>query len=67
MPEAIVAKHLDGIGDLIVAAPVKRDFIDAFETVTYETRQKRRRSTIVDVPALVRLVHLASGDATLDA
>ena len=36
MPQLAVAKHLDGIGDLIFAAPVKLGFIDAFETFTYE-------------------------------
>ena len=34
----VSSKHLDGISDLVVAAPLKQGFIDAFEHVTYETR-----------------------------
>ena len=34
----VSSKHLDGISDLVVAAPIKQGFINAFEHVTYETR-----------------------------
>ena len=32
------SRHLDGLSDLVVSAPIKEGFIDAFEHVTYETR-----------------------------
>lgn len=38
MTRDVVAKHLEGIGDLVVTAPIKPGFIPAFDTVTYRTR-----------------------------
>jgi hypothetical protein len=32
------SKSIEGIADLVVCAPIKQGFIDAFENVTYETR-----------------------------
>ena len=34
----ISSRHVDGLSDLVVSAPIKEGFIDAFEHVTYETR-----------------------------
>lgn len=36
----ITSKSIDGITDLVVWAPLKDGFIDAFENITYETRLK---------------------------
>src|SRR5688500_4133167 len=36
----VSSKHVEGISDLVVVAPVKEGFIDAFEQVSYETRLK---------------------------
>lgn len=38
MTEQVTSKSIDGITDLVVWAPIKEGFIDAFENVTYETR-----------------------------
>jgi Dyp-type peroxidase family len=32
------SKHLEGVSDLTLSAPIRPGFIDAFESVTYETR-----------------------------
>jgi Dyp-type peroxidase family len=34
----VSSKHLEGVSDLTLKAPVRKGFIDAFESVTYETR-----------------------------
>ncbi|OXE37071.1 MAG: hypothetical protein CGW95_03840 [Phenylobacterium zucineum] len=34
----ITSKHIDGISDLVVVAPIKDGFINAFETITYASR-----------------------------
>lgn len=34
----VTSKHIDGITDLVVVAPIKDGFIEAFETVTYASR-----------------------------
>jgi hypothetical protein len=34
----ITSKNIQGIADLVICAPIKQGFIDAFENVTYETR-----------------------------
>ena len=38
MSKTVTGKHLEGIGDLVVLAPLKEGFIEAFEAVTFETR-----------------------------
>ena len=38
MNKMISSKHLEGVSDLTLKAPIKQGFIDAFESVTYETR-----------------------------
>ncbi len=38
MHKPVSSKHLEGVSDLTLSAPIKQGFIDAFETVTYETR-----------------------------
>ncbi|MEQ1687227.1 MAG: hypothetical protein ABL874_01495 [Sphingopyxis sp.] len=39
MAEA-TSKNIDGITDLVVVAPIKHGFIEAFENITYESRLK---------------------------
>ena len=39
MAEA-TSKHIDGVTDLVVIAPIKPGFIHAFENITFETRLK---------------------------
>lgn len=38
MAKIISSKHLEGVSDLTLSAPIKQGFIHAFESVTYETR-----------------------------
>jgi hypothetical protein len=38
MRRDVTSKSIEGIADLVVCAPIKRGFIDAFENVTYATR-----------------------------
>jgi Dyp-type peroxidase family len=38
MSREVTSKSIEGIADLVVCAPIKRGFIDAFENVTYATR-----------------------------
>ena len=38
MVDTVSSKTIDGITDLVVWAPIKEGFIDAFENITYETR-----------------------------
>jgi Dyp-type peroxidase family len=41
MNKLVSSKHLQSISDLTLTAPIKQGFIDAFETVTYETRLEK--------------------------
>lgn len=38
MAKLVSSKHLEGVSDLTLKAPIRKGFIDAFESVTYETR-----------------------------
>ncbi|HEX8572892.1 MAG TPA: hypothetical protein VF759_09085 [Allosphingosinicella sp.] len=38
MTREVTSKHIGGIADLVVFAPIKEGFIDAYENVTYQTR-----------------------------
>lgn len=38
MAREITSKNMDGITDLVVVAPIREGFIDAYENVTYATR-----------------------------
>lgn len=38
MKREITSKHIDGIADLVIWAPIKKGFIHAFENVAYDTR-----------------------------
>jgi hypothetical protein len=40
MARQVTSKHIDGITDLVVIAPIREGFIDAYENVTYETRAR---------------------------
>src|SRR4051794_7675127 len=46
MNRDITSKNIQGIADLVICAPVKQGFIDAFENVTYETRLKIAAKTL---------------------
>lgn len=39
-PSDITSKNIDGITDLVVVAPIRDDFIEAYENVTYASRLK---------------------------
>ena len=54
MARRVVPKHLDGIGDLVVVAPIKPGFIDAFEAVTYETRLRNVLKALFRMRATAR-------------
>jgi hypothetical protein len=38
MNKIVTSKNIDGITDLVVVAPIKEGFIEAYENVTYQTR-----------------------------
>lgn len=38
MTREVTSKHIEGIADLVVVAPIKEGFIDAYENITYQTR-----------------------------
>lgn len=38
MAREVTSKHIDGITDLVVVAPIREGFIDAYENVTFDTR-----------------------------
>lgn len=38
MTREVTSKHIDGIADLVVVAPIREGFIDAYENVTFATR-----------------------------
>lgn len=40
MNKVVSSKNMDGITDLVVVAPIKQGFIEAYENVTYATRLK---------------------------
>lgn len=44
----VVSRHLEGITDLVVAAPIRQGFVDAFEHVTFETRLKLTARALFD-------------------
>ena len=44
----VSSRHLEGITDLVVAAPIRQGFIDAFEHVTFETRLKLTARALFD-------------------
>lgn len=38
MAREVTSKHIEGITDLVVVAPIREGFIDAYENVTFDTR-----------------------------
>lgn len=38
MARVVTSKNIEGIADLVVVAPIREGFIDAYENITYETR-----------------------------
>ena len=40
-PRDVTSKSIDGISDLVVWAPIREGFIDAFSNITYETRLRQ--------------------------
>jgi len=54
MARLVSSKHLEGINDLTLTAPIKQGFIDAFESVTYETRLRIVMKTLFKMRATAR-------------
>ena len=54
MQHPVTSKHIDGISDLVIWAPIKSGFIDAFENITYETRLKLTAEALHKLRTTVR-------------
>lgn len=54
MSKPVSSKHLEGISDLTLTAPVKQGFIDAFDAVTYETRLRLLLDALFKVRSTAR-------------
>ncbi len=54
MGKMISSKHLEGVSDLTLSAPIKQGFIDAFEAVTYETRLRQIMKALFRIRATSR-------------
>ena len=54
MKRLISSKHLEGVSDLTLVAPIKQGFIDAFESVTYETRLKAIMEALFKIRSTAR-------------
>ena len=54
MARLISSKHLEGVSDLTLSAPIKQGFIDAFEAVTYETRLRTIMDALFRIRATAR-------------
>lgn len=54
MNKLVSSKHLEGINDLTLTAPIKQGFIDAFESVTYETRLRATMKALFRMRATAR-------------
>ena len=54
MERLVSSKHLEGINDLTLTAPIKQGFIDAFESVTYETRLRATMKTLFKMRSTAR-------------
>ena len=54
MKKLVSSKHLEGINDLTLTAPIKQGFIDAFESVTYETRLRATMKALFRMRATAR-------------
>lgn len=54
MARLVSSKHLEGISDLTLSAPIKQGFIDAFEAVTYETRLRQVMKALFKVRSTAR-------------
>lgn len=54
MKPYVSSKHLEGVSDLTLSAPIKRGFVDAFEAVTYETRLRLIMRALFNIRATAR-------------
>lgn len=54
MNKPVSSKHLEAISDLTLTAPVKSGFVDAFESVTYETRLRLVMDALFKIRATAR-------------
>jgi Dyp-type peroxidase family len=54
MNKLISSKHLEGVSDLTLTAPIKRGFVDAFESITYETRLRIVMKALFKIRATAR-------------
>ncbi|MBV9884282.1 MAG: Dyp-type peroxidase, partial [Sphingomonadaceae bacterium] len=54
MNRLISSKHLEGVSDLTLTAPIKQGFVDAFESITYETRLRFVMKALFKIRATAR-------------
>ncbi len=54
MAKFISSKHIENVSDLTLTAPIKSGFIDAFESVTYETRLKMVMKALFKIRSTAR-------------
>jgi Dyp-type peroxidase family len=54
MQKPVSSKHLEGVSDLTLSAPIRQGFIDAFEAVTYETRLRVLMEALFKVRSTAR-------------
>lgn len=54
MNKLVSSKHLQSVSDLTLTAPIKQGFIDAFETVTYETRLAKLLEALFKIRSTAR-------------
>ena len=54
MKRVISSKHLEGVSDLTLSAPIRPGFVDAFESVTYETRLRMVMKALFKIRSTAR-------------
>jgi deferrochelatase/peroxidase EfeB len=54
MAREVASKSLDGIHDIVIVAPIREGFIDAYEQVTYATRLRIISEALNDIRATAR-------------
>lgn len=54
MAKLVSSKHLEGVSDLTLKAPIRKGFIDAFESVSYETRLRAVMKALSKIRATAR-------------
>jgi len=59
MQQEVTSKSIDGITDLVVVAPIREDFIRAYENVTYDTRLRLVAEALHKIRVTAREYELA--------